>query len=145
MRLRKNILVLTQWSYKDPLIQAYTLPYVDIIAAIIPPGSRIYLVTFEQACNATPDGCTPGDLYTPRIESDWTRVRIQDDKRDLDSLVGDIAIAQDPLLPGAVGRVEMRGTGWSAKNVGTDLVTPGQRCRVERTEGLMLLVRGEGG
>jgi len=73
------------------------------------------------------------------------RVRIQDDKRDLDSLVGEIAIAQDPLLPGAVGRVEMRGTGWSAKNVGPDLVTPGQRCRVERTDGLMLLVRGEGG
>jgi glycosyltransferase involved in cell wall biosynthesis len=45
---RKNILVLTQWSYKDPLIQAYTLPYVLILAKQLPPGSKIYLVTFEQ-------------------------------------------------------------------------------------------------
>lgn len=45
---KKNILVLTQWSYKDALIQAYTLPYVKIIAKYLPEGSKIYLVTFEQ-------------------------------------------------------------------------------------------------
>ncbi len=44
----KNILVLTQWSFKDPLVQAYTLPYVFIISGKLPAGSRIYLVTFEQ-------------------------------------------------------------------------------------------------
>jgi hypothetical protein len=43
-------------------------------------GLDFYLVTFEQACNASPDGCRPGDLYTPRIESDWTSVRIEDDE-----------------------------------------------------------------
>ncbi len=48
MKSKKNILILTQWSYKDPLIQAYTLPYVYIIAKYISEGSRIYLVTFEQ-------------------------------------------------------------------------------------------------
>ena len=48
MKVAKNILVLTQWSYKDPLIQAYTLPYVKIIARKLPAGSRIHLVTFEQ-------------------------------------------------------------------------------------------------
>lgn len=48
MKSKKNILILTQWSYKDPLIQAYTLPYVFIIANNIPEGSKIYLVTFEQ-------------------------------------------------------------------------------------------------
>lgn len=48
MNKTKNILVLTQWSYKDPLIQAYTLPYVFIIADQLPKGSKIYLVTFEQ-------------------------------------------------------------------------------------------------
>jgi membrane protein implicated in regulation of membrane protease activity len=72
------------------------------------------------------------------------RFRIHDDKRDLDNLVGETAIIQETLLPGAIGRVEMRGTGWTAKNIGPDLMTPGQRCRVERTDGLMLLVRGEG-
>jgi hypothetical protein len=41
---------------------------------------NFYLVSFEQACNAAPGGCVPGDLYTPRIESDWSRVRIKDDE-----------------------------------------------------------------
>ena len=45
---RHNILVITQWSYLDPLIQTYTLPYVNIIRSKLPPGSRIFLVTFEQ-------------------------------------------------------------------------------------------------
>ena len=48
MKSKKNILILTQWSFKDPLIQAYTLPYVYIIANQLPEGSKVYLVTFEQ-------------------------------------------------------------------------------------------------
>jgi hypothetical protein len=39
-----------------------------------------YLFTFRQACNDTSAGCTPGDLYTPAVESDWTSVRIDDDE-----------------------------------------------------------------
>jgi hypothetical protein len=41
---------------------------------------NFFLVTFEQSCNGAPKGCTPGDLYTPRIESDWTKVRVEDDE-----------------------------------------------------------------
>ena len=37
---------------------------------------NFYLPRFQQACNTAPEGCSPGDLYTPRIESDWTSVRI---------------------------------------------------------------------
>lgn len=43
-------------------------------------GLDFYLVTFEQACNASPSGCRPGDLYTPRVESGWTNVRIAEDE-----------------------------------------------------------------
>ncbi len=42
--------------------------------------ANFFLVTFEQSCNSAPGGCSPGDLYTPRIESDWTSVRIEDDE-----------------------------------------------------------------
>ncbi|REJ82300.1 MAG: hypothetical protein DWQ39_12280 [Bacteroidetes bacterium] len=45
----RNILVVTYWTYKDALIQAYTLPYLHIIQEHLPRGSKIYLVTFEQA------------------------------------------------------------------------------------------------
>jgi cytochrome c553 len=37
-----------------------------------------YLIDFEQACNAQPDGCSPGDLFTPQIESSWLGVRARD-------------------------------------------------------------------
>ena len=43
-----NILVFTQWSFKDALVQTYTLPYVDIIRQIVPPDRKIFLVTSEQ-------------------------------------------------------------------------------------------------
>ncbi len=45
----KNMLVLTYWSYKDALIQTYTLPYVRIIRKNIPKSSKIFLFTFEQS------------------------------------------------------------------------------------------------
>ena len=43
-----NILVFTQWSYKDALVQTYTLPYVNIIRKIISPDRKIFLVTSEH-------------------------------------------------------------------------------------------------
>jgi glycosyltransferase involved in cell wall biosynthesis len=48
LKRKKNILVLTYWSLKDALIQAYTLPYLRIIYGHVPQGSKIYLITFEQ-------------------------------------------------------------------------------------------------
>ncbi|MDN5215971.1 hypothetical protein QQ020_28090 [Fulvivirgaceae bacterium BMA12] len=48
MRKPVNILVATYWSYKDPLIQTYTLPYLKQIKQVVPDESRIYLLTFEQ-------------------------------------------------------------------------------------------------
>ncbi|MCC5946336.1 MAG: hypothetical protein JJT94_15500 [Bernardetiaceae bacterium] len=44
----KHILVTTFWSYKDALIQTYTLPYLKIMQGYLPEGSRIYLLTIEQ-------------------------------------------------------------------------------------------------
>jgi mono/diheme cytochrome c family protein len=46
------------------------------------PGidQNFYLFQFEQACNRHDDGCSPGDLYTPRVERDWLSVRIEDDE-----------------------------------------------------------------
>ncbi|HNQ62163.1 MAG TPA: hypothetical protein PKJ62_07215 [Bacteroidia bacterium] len=54
MKQRKNILVITYWSLKDALIQAYTLPYLRIIYNHVPKGSKIYLITFEQAKQEMP-------------------------------------------------------------------------------------------
>ena len=48
MKINGNILVLTQWSFKDALIQTYTLPYVEILRETIPPDRKIIVVTAEQ-------------------------------------------------------------------------------------------------
>jgi cytochrome c553 len=41
---------------------------------------NFYLITFSQACNETPTGCGPGDLYTLSIERDWASVTLEDDE-----------------------------------------------------------------
>lgn len=45
--MSKPILVLTYWSFKEALVQTYTLPFVQMIRNAA-PQSPIYLVTFEQ-------------------------------------------------------------------------------------------------
>lgn len=46
--MHSNILIVTQWSYKDALIQTYTLPYVHYIRQALPNAYKIYVLTSEQ-------------------------------------------------------------------------------------------------
>ena len=67
------------------------------------------------------------------------RMRLRDrGKDDVDSLVGAVAVAAEPIGPGGHGQAELRGSTWSARNVGERPLTAGQRCRVVAVEGLML-------
>ena len=58
----------------------------------------------------------------------------------VDSLVGGLAIVQERLLPGVVGKVELRGSTWSARNISTVMLDAGQRARVASVDGLTLAV-----
>jgi len=62
--------------------------------------------------------------------------------RDVDSIVGETAVSMDPIGVRQMGRVELRGTVWSACNAGEEAIAAGQRCAVERVEGLTLHIRG---
>ena len=62
---------------------------------------------------------------------------------DVDSLVGVLAVPQGLIEPGAVGRVEVRGSSWSARNVAANAIASGQRCTVVSVDGLLLTVRPE--
>ena len=62
----------------------------------------------------------------------------------VDALTNDIAVAIDDIPPAEIGRVELRGSAWSARNAGTTRITKGQRCIVQRVEGLKLHVLPEG-
>jgi len=60
-----------------------------------------------------------------------------------DRVVGEVAVAQKLIEPGATGPAELRGTVWTVRNVGESALQPGQRARTEEVEGLLLLVRPE--
>ena len=62
----------------------------------------------------------------------------------VDALVGEIGVAAEDLAPGVVGRVELRGAGWSARVSGGTAIARGARCRVVRVDGLLLFVEPEG-
>ena len=62
----------------------------------------------------------------------------------VDQVVGEIGVALEDLAPNAVGRLELRGTAWSARNDTHATIAQGTRCRVRRVEGLLLHVGPEG-
>ena len=63
--------------------------------------------------------------------------------KPVDNLVGETAIVLEEIAPGGVGKAEMRGSSWTARNGGATTLSRGQRSRVERIEGLMLWLRPE--
>ena len=61
----------------------------------------------------------------------------------IDSLVGEVATLLEDLPPGAVGKAELRGSGWTVRSVEPKTLAKGARCRVERVEGFTLWIRPE--
>lgn len=64
------------------------------------------------------------------------RMRVPDSAAVVDSFVGEVAVPDADIAPGAVGRAQLRGSAWQARNVGTTTALRGQRCRVVRVDGL---------
>ena len=60
----------------------------------------------------------------------------------VDSLIGETAIVLNSTIPaGSIGKVELRGSVWSARNSGPTELAQGTRCLIERVDGLTLDVR----
>ena len=58
-----------------------------------------------------------------------------------EGVTGEVAVATETIEPGRVGRVELRGSEWTAENVGDRAIPAGARTRVERLDGLTVSVR----
>ena len=58
-----------------------------------------------------------------------------------DTIVGQFIVVEQSLSPGDTGRAEFRGTTWTVLNLGHDQIEAGQRCRIERVDGLALHVQ----
>jgi inner membrane protein len=63
--------------------------------------------------------------------------------KPVDRLESESAVVTETVAPGGQGKAELRGTPWAARTSGSSTLAPGQRCRVERVEGLTLWVRAE--
>jgi hypothetical protein len=61
----------------------------------------------------------------------------------VDTLVGEMATPVDPIAPGAVGKAELRGTTWTARNAGTQIIPAGSRCTVTAVDGLVITIKPE--
>jgi hypothetical protein len=68
---------------------------------------RFYLLRFEQACDLT--GCTPTDLLTARIESNWTGFTLYAEE-DLEDTPFDCVTCHRPFGPGTPKQLLMRQT-----------------------------------
>lgn len=71
------------------------------------------------------------------------RLNLGGGRKSVDSLLGEEAVILEEVPGGGVGKAELRGTSWSARSAGGTVLGRGQRCRVERVEGLTLWVRAE--
>jgi len=56
---------------------------------------------------------------------------------------GEMVTLPPALPPGETCRLEHRGSSWSAVNGGKAMIAAGARARIERVDGLTLVVRGE--
>ncbi len=61
----------------------------------------------------------------------------------VENLLGEQATLLEDLPAGGAGKAELRGTPWTARSVSGEALSKGQRCRVERIDGLTLWLRAE--
>ena len=59
------------------------------------------------------------------------------------TLVGELAIPVTAIEPGAVAKAELRGTTWTARNRGHDVIPAGCRCKVAQIDGLIITIEPE--
>lgn len=68
------------------------------------------------------------------------KLKLHETKK-VDQIAGEHAVALEDIAPASRGRAELRGATWTATNIGTTALTRGQRCIVDRVDGLTLHVR----
>jgi inner membrane protein len=61
----------------------------------------------------------------------------------VDSMVGEFATVLDNLEGQRIGRVELHGSTWTARNAGTSTIGKGSQAKVIRVEGLTLWIQSE--
>jgi inner membrane protein len=61
----------------------------------------------------------------------------------IDDLGDETATTIEAIAPGGIGKAELRGSTWSARNGSGEALAVGQRCRVVKIDGLLLTLEPE--
>jgi inner membrane protein len=61
---------------------------------------------------------------------------------EIDSMIGETAVALVDMGIQQVGKAELRGSAWTALNAGDGIISAGQRCRVTGIDGLTIHIQG---
>ena len=69
------------------------------------------------------------------------RKTITTHEHEVDRLEQEVAVVTGRIAVGASGQAELRGSTWSARNTGDVDLEAGDRCRVEKLDGLVLSIR----
>jgi membrane protein implicated in regulation of membrane protease activity len=81
-------------------------------------------------------------LFLRKPLLDWMHRR-EVKRPEVDSLVGETAVVLEAVPERGVGKAELRGASWSARNVDEAALPVGKRCRVQRVDGLTLWIRAD--
>ena len=60
--------------------------------------------------------------------------------KEVDKLENETAVAMDNIAVDAMGKAELRGTVWNARNGSSRMIARAERCRVTRVDGLTLWI-----
>ena len=71
------------------------------------------------------------------------QARLRGRRVAVDSLVGELAIPLSDLPARGAGKAELRGTTWECRNAAERPIARGDRCQVEKVDGLTLWIRPE--
>jgi hypothetical protein len=88
---------------------------VELVVHDRPSGElRFFLITYRQACNYQPAGCSPGDLLTLEAESGWREVTLLEEE-DLKNTALDCRQCHQPGGPGTpkLLRMQERARPWT--------------------------------
>ena len=99
------------------------------------------------------DGGLPAQLLTFTLSSVFLlgvfrpivikRLKLNETKH-VDTMLGEQATALEDIAVQARGRAELRGSTWTAQNTGSQPLRKGERCTVDRVDGLLLHLRATG-
>ena len=138
------------WIAVGTILLGSELAFVDAQFYLVFVGSAALVVGFLALCGLTLAGWSQWLIFMTlaAVSMVFFRRRIYARlRRNLPSMhqgpAGGTVILPAALPPGETCRVEFHGSSWNAMNRGPFVIEAGGRARIERVDGLTLIIHGD--